>query len=526
MQTPAQGLDSAVTNLHPSSQHTKQAKHGKNVRMSRKNFPLPKELRDHIYSYLLDGATVKYDKSPGTTAYDFDTAIMAVNSELHAETTEYLYRKNTFVVVSYNWADLEQLISFYNVPHVTSKSAARMKHHSLRMHFGSTYKRLVPELTHMDGPILTHVDPPLKSVLLLLEDLPALIHVMRIQLHKLSINFTCVTTEPGDEDMSCITMGAHTNIVPRTQTRVEFRNTAYKTCNPALQEKLTKPLRALTGSCQKVKFTGAIADRAALESLKDRMAPSLVWSRALFWDLYLTLRESKRIADTLALRGAHEKAADMYKAIVLDILSSMSSELPQPELDRDPAAVAAQDHFDVLVYDCCLTHDFLNLRTGASRKPMLPGCGKIFEDNDVADASRIHLFGLSIVMLICTGKVGDDAQIALRQARGVIKTAVALVPEDQYARHDFAVLENCRMAGMQSLAEWEVSHVVQYGLVAVIIVLTDTGEVLEASAGAAPETRVGEVGNGDYAETERMYNARSHIRPRRRCQVARYARRS
>jgi hypothetical protein len=78
------------------------------------NFPLPRELRDHIYGYLLhsDYTRVVRERTTGPAngegpfsrqAYKFHTNILAVNKVIHHETEEYLYKNNVFVVASAEW---------------------------------------------------------------------------------------------------------------------------------------------------------------------------------------------------------------------------------------------------------------------------------------------------------------------------------------------------------------------------------------------------------------------------------------
>jgi hypothetical protein len=82
--------------------------------MPRPNFPLPRELRDKIYGYLLDSKYTRikrtYDAAQykttrdssltGPRAYQFHTNILAVNQEIHNESKELLYKRNMFVVIS------------------------------------------------------------------------------------------------------------------------------------------------------------------------------------------------------------------------------------------------------------------------------------------------------------------------------------------------------------------------------------------------------------------------------------------
>jgi hypothetical protein len=62
----------------------------------RTNFPLPRALRDQIYGYLLSSEHVKEGNK-----YHFHTNILAVSKEIHDEAEPLLYKKNTFISVSY-----------------------------------------------------------------------------------------------------------------------------------------------------------------------------------------------------------------------------------------------------------------------------------------------------------------------------------------------------------------------------------------------------------------------------------------
>jgi hypothetical protein len=80
------------------------------------NFPLPRELRDKIYGYLLDGDYTRlerpvnvsenettadlYSQVKKDNAYHFHTNVMALNHAIHDEAEELLYKRNVFVVVS------------------------------------------------------------------------------------------------------------------------------------------------------------------------------------------------------------------------------------------------------------------------------------------------------------------------------------------------------------------------------------------------------------------------------------------
>ena len=112
-------------------------------------FPLPRELRDKIYGYLLDGDYARLERPatrPDTpeefqryvetdNAYHFHTNIMAVNRTIHEETEELLYKRNAFIVISFQWPSLNTLRGgMFSVPVVSSKFVNRMQLHSTRIH--------------------------------------------------------------------------------------------------------------------------------------------------------------------------------------------------------------------------------------------------------------------------------------------------------------------------------------------------------------------------------------------------------
>ena len=115
----------------------------------RLNFPLPRELRDKIYSYLLDGDHTRLERpvnrSEGLAeiktyiqdgnAYRFHTNILMVNHAIHIEAEELLYKRNVFVVVSWQWPDmLDMTEGWFWLLTVSKKYVARMTRHSSRIH--------------------------------------------------------------------------------------------------------------------------------------------------------------------------------------------------------------------------------------------------------------------------------------------------------------------------------------------------------------------------------------------------------
>jgi hypothetical protein len=106
---------------------------------------LPPELRDHVYSFLLDGTKVQYTPETGflredskathsnhynnwfgrAHTYDFDMSIMDVCTTLTAEAKQFLYWQNNFVLVRFTMPGFLKAISLWEVPIVTEEQVRR-----------------------------------------------------------------------------------------------------------------------------------------------------------------------------------------------------------------------------------------------------------------------------------------------------------------------------------------------------------------------------------------------------------------
>jgi hypothetical protein len=123
------------------------------VDMPRPNFPLPRELRNKIYGYLFDSNytrikrtydvrqfnTTRDNNLTGPRAYRFHTDILAVNQEIHNESKELLYKRNIFVLISYQWPHLNTgKGGLAYIPIVSNKHIATMTLHSEHIHVSQT----------------------------------------------------------------------------------------------------------------------------------------------------------------------------------------------------------------------------------------------------------------------------------------------------------------------------------------------------------------------------------------------------
>ncbi|KAI7353492.1 hypothetical protein KC354_g11521 [Hortaea werneckii] len=107
----------------------------------RVNFPLPRELRDQIYKYLLHHEYTEHSTYPESdtqdaglpSCYKFHTSILAVNTQIREEATEVL-RSNDFVQVTTNWPVFKNLKAL-EVPIVSDLSCRNHQFDHLRIEY-------------------------------------------------------------------------------------------------------------------------------------------------------------------------------------------------------------------------------------------------------------------------------------------------------------------------------------------------------------------------------------------------------
>jgi hypothetical protein len=267
------------------------------------NFPLPRELRDMVYTYLLDGdhtriprkfdqvtdQNLKHNRT-GPKAYHFHTNILAVNHEIHAETEELLYKRNTFVVVSYQWPSLGvERGDLLWVPIVSTKHVPRMTLHSLRIHVD-------PGAEQLQLAALTHASVPIESYIILARDIKAFCVTMHVSTESYHAA-PAVLINPGARFRVTGIGRENTEDGQPTRFKCQLRDTRYRQMDRALQNYLLAPLASVVGMSQKVSFTGTICDPQQTEHLKRVMGPTLVCLNALFWFMYEESELAKEVAD-------------------------------------------------------------------------------------------------------------------------------------------------------------------------------------------------------------------------------------
>lgn len=281
------------------------------------NFPVPRELRDQIYSYLLDSsytriqrkhdqATHDYNKT-GPRAHHFHTNILAVNHAIHEEAEELLYKSSTFVVISYQWPTLgRERGGLFWAPIVSNKHVARMKHHSLRIHVS-------PGTTELDQ---TNVSVPVESYIILASDMNAFAATMHARERDANGACATISTVTGQiPEVATAGIDIDGKAADPTRIRCQLRDTKYRAMNRELQNYMLAPFATVIGKSQKVTFTGPICDSQQVECLKKRMGPSLACQNAVQWHTFEECEVAKEVADAAVEHDELELVVQFYRSI-------------------------------------------------------------------------------------------------------------------------------------------------------------------------------------------------------------------
>jgi hypothetical protein len=288
------------------------------IRARLPNLPVPRELRDQIYGYLLDSSYTrtqrKYDQFThdhnytGPKAYHFHTNILAVNRAIREEAEELLYKSNTFAVVSYQWPSLgKERGGLFWAPMVSNKHVARMKYHSLRVHVS-------PGAT---GQNRTNASVPIESYIILASDMNAFAATMHARERDPTGACATISTVSGTiPQISVVGVDSDGKAADPAHIRCQLRDTKYRVMNRELQNSMLAPLATVIGKSQKVSFTGPICDSQQTEHLKKRMGPSLACQNAVQWHTFEECEVAKEVADAAVEHDELELVVQFYRIIV------------------------------------------------------------------------------------------------------------------------------------------------------------------------------------------------------------------
>lgn len=348
------------------------------------NFPIPRELRDQIYSYLLHSDYTRVVREPvgildrihgpfKRQGYRFHTNILAVNKNIYKESQEYLYKNNTFVVASAEWhldgfpPGESLLTSNFWTPVVTGTHAAKMRHHSLRLHV-TQGENAESRLLESTG---SRKKAPIRSCVILANDLEALCTTLRcyVLLHP---GFAILIEDgPFPRGLEVVGVTGHDGKIDKSsRVKIQFRDTPFRPRDANMQSKMFSSLRQIVCGGLRVTFDGALPEHVdRVQRTKDAMGPILVSRHACHWKIFEVMCKAKQLADNAVSVGELQLASRMYLAIMGDAmryLDTLANPLNHNGLYVTSPVVHA---IHVLRLDLALTLSYLQLRF--DRQPAL-----------------------------------------------------------------------------------------------------------------------------------------------------------
>lgn len=296
------------------------------INAPRPNFPLPRELRDQIYGYLLDSSCTRVPRRygqvhsqhnfkrdrTGPKAYHFHTSILAVDRAIHDEAEELIYKSNTFVVVSYQWPSLgKERGDLLCTPIMSNKHVARMSLHSLRIHVN-------PGMLEQGE---TNVSVTVESYIILAGDLNCFCATIHARERGPNGTAITITTAPNMVPaVNVVGLQSDGKVSEPAGMRCQLRNTRYRSISRVSQSYMLAPLAAIIGKSQMVTFTGPVCYYQQIAYLKKRMGPSLVCQNAVQWHSFEQCEVVKEVTDAAVKHDELELVVQLYR-IIAGILS-------------------------------------------------------------------------------------------------------------------------------------------------------------------------------------------------------------
>ncbi|KAI5362564.1 hypothetical protein Slin15195_G062200 [Septoria linicola] len=307
------------------------------------SFPLPQELRDEVYSYLLNADQVQYTPIRKRTShykayryggsahtYHFHTNILSVNKTIAKDASEYLLKHNTFIRVNFTCSGFLRHCTIFDGPWPLEQKTYRGEH---QVNSG--------------------------SILMLAKDLPRLITLLKHYSEHVPPTAVQVLSKP---DLPINLAVATTNDVvgpPRLHIKLQPLQ------SDSAMASIVRDLEELTVLGMDMALGGF--DTLDRSTIQHKPLPSLIWLRSLQWNRFDTFTSLKQIADEHAKAGSYELALERYEAIRLWYIQILPPHAHPPELYVRPwqaLADVAEARLRLARVEIALTAAQLYIRLG------------------------------------------------------------------------------------------------------------------------------------------------------------------
>lgn len=341
---------------------------------------VPREIRDNIYSYLLNGETISCTdtKQRGSVAKRrFELSVLSVNKQIHDEAREYLFKQHTFVLVTHQCLAFNSNDTNYNdgllhqhqLPVVTAdyKVATNFNHATLHIDIRCNRR---PWLNGIEVARLQEEwgieEAPAGAFLITARELRALCQMLQCRYWTIESPAVLLASKVAGVTASRVPVVRQESVVDQrlVSTRVNFHKTVFKSATPMLESSVLATLQNnLVGACQEVQLTGFSLTPAAARSVAKRMAPDIINVSALAWSILQYVREVKGAGDKSFLQGDVSQALLYYRQL-------SHNELMDPLFSDDFHHLILQDHAfanhalqtALILSDASLVSAFIGLR--------------------------------------------------------------------------------------------------------------------------------------------------------------------
>lgn len=285
----------------------------------RVNFPLPRELRDQIYGYLLHHEYTEHSKYPESDTqdaglpsfYKFHTSILAVNTQIGEEATEVL-RSNDFVQVTMNW-DVDQELKAIEVPFVCDLARRKARFDHLRI----DYKLHVKSLNILRSQR--------RKFVVVRFGLIKLFRVLQLGLLGCPSVVPVVLYGTGSKDNRRLHVKKALDNYSEYNSSINVHDNVVKPLSTATKTRLLEPFHNLIIGGQSVEIN-KILPKHVLATFKLFVAPPVMNSLPMMWRLFELAQGMKAVADQHVLDGCFTKALRLYQHILFahsDVLFRM-----------------------------------------------------------------------------------------------------------------------------------------------------------------------------------------------------------
>ena len=368
------------------------------------NFPLPRELRDRIYGFLLEAGTTK----------KLHVSILRANKTIGAEATKYLYGENAFVLVDYNMPAFYVATSLVGLSNLQSMDTYPFKHQCLEVDIQW------PQAPYTDS--LEDEDPNKQTkkgiVLMLLEDMPKLWETLGFLCGQAFPDAALVST-CRDERLSL----HRTKMRCKPAVKVEARHTAYRKSPEGDKACVLQGIDMALGAgyhLQVVDANGLVLETPAA------IAPSIIWPRAFLESRTKVARKLKKLGDELAVAGQALPAAlhfdnllrlstAMCLSDVGDVIKDSTQQGMIPEMRR-----VVQLRVDL---ECSATDAYLRCKS-LKAESVIHGLMVHLDTLDITMQVDVrHMYLLLLLLKNASNPLCDGALAHIKSAVDVLESA-------------------------------------------------------------------------------------------------------